>query len=70
MSGGPFDTISIMGVAAKTGRHVAQSFENHGFERRYDVAVDGRTWSFTGEHERATIEVSSDGNTQTIRWEW
>ena len=70
MSGGPFDTVSILGVDARTGRYFAQTFENHGFERRYNVSVDGRVWTFSGEHERATIEFSVDGNTQTIRWEW
>jgi hypothetical protein len=69
-SGGQFDTISVMGVDAETGEYFAQSFENHGFARRYDVSVDGDTWTFSGEHERATIKFSENGRTQTITWEW
>ena len=66
----PFDTLSVMGVDAKTGRYFARSFENHGFYRHYNVAVDGRVWTIDGETERARIEFSADGRTQTITWEW
>lgn len=68
--GHPFDTLSIMGVDAQTGRTFAQTFENHGFARRYDVSVEGRIWTFSGEFERARIELSEDGRKQTITWEW
>ena len=67
---GPFDTISIMGFDADSGRYFAQSFENHGFARRYEVSVDGRVWTFSGALERARIEFSEDGSRQTITWEW
>ncbi len=70
IGGRPFDTLSVMGVDAETGRYFAQAFENHGFTRRYDVAVDGRVWTFSGEHERARVEFSADGRTQTVTWEW
>ena len=66
----PFHTLSILSVDARTGRYVARSFENHGFYRHYDVAVDGRIWTLTGESERARIELSPDDATQTITWEW
>jgi hypothetical protein len=66
----PFDTLSVMGVDPRTRLHFARSFENHGFYRHYDVAVDGRVWTLTGELERARIEFSADGRTQTIAWEW
>jgi uncharacterized protein DUF1579 len=65
-----FDTLSIMGVDARTKRYFARTFENHGFYRHYEVAVDGRIWTFLGDLERAQIELSADGNTQTITWEW
>lgn len=64
-----FDTLSIMGVD-KEGRYFTRSFENHGFYRHYEVVVDGRVWTLTGESERARIEFSTDGKTQTITWEW
>ena len=66
----PFDTLSVMGVDATTRRYFARSFENHGYTRQYDVAVDGRVWTVTGETERARIVFSADGRTQPITWEW
>lgn len=70
IGGQPFDTLSVMGVDAKTGHHFARTFENHGFYRHYDVFGDGRIWTVTGERERARIAFSEDGRTQTITWEW
>jgi hypothetical protein len=68
--GKPFDTISILGVDARTGKYFARSFENHGFYRHYDVALQDRVWTFTGDTERARVELSADGRKQTITWEW
>jgi hypothetical protein len=70
VGGKTFDTHGVMGVDAATGRLFVQSFENHGFERRYDVTFEGRVWTYSGEHERARIEFSQDGRMQTIAWEW
>lgn len=70
IDGRPFDTLSILGVDSKTGRYFARSFENHGFYRHYDMTVDGQVWTLSGEHERARIEFSADGRTQTVTWEW
>src|SRR5215217_8028245 len=66
----PFDTLSILGWDADRGCHFARTFENHGFQRCYDVTVDGRVWTFSGATERARIVFSDDGATQTITWEW
>jgi len=65
----PFDTLSVMGVDGKTGQHFARTFKNHGFCRHYDVFVNSRLWSVTGARERARIEFSEHGRTQTISWE-
>ncbi len=66
----PFDTLSIIGWDAERGCYFARTFENHGFQRCYDVTVDGRVWTFSGATERARIVFSDDGATQTITWEW
>lgn len=68
--GGPFDTLSIMGWDEQAQGYFARSFENHGFYRHYKVALAGQIWTLTGESERARIEFSADGVTQTIVWEW
>jgi hypothetical protein len=70
VGGHPLDTLSVLGVDAETGRYFARCFENHGFYRHYDLAVDGSVWTLGGELERARIEFSADGRTQTISWEW
>ncbi len=70
VGGKPVDTLTVLGVDAATGRYFARCFENHGFYRHYDVDVNERVWSFRGETERARIEFSEDGRTQTIFWEW
>jgi len=59
-----------MGCDDEAGRYFARSFENHGFYRHYEVAVQGRVWTINGETERARIEFSDDGSQQTITWEW
>lgn len=66
----PFDTFSVMGVDAQTGRLFDHWFENHGHQRRYDINIDGRRWTFNGATERALIDFSADGRTQRIVWEW
>lgn len=66
----PFDNFSVMGYDAHTGGLFARLFDNHGHERRYDVHVDGRRWTFDGSNERALIDFSADGRTQRIVWEW
>lgn len=66
---GPFDTLSLMGWESERDRYFVRAVENHGFTREYDLAVDGRTWTFTGQQERATHTFDEDGRTQTIVWE-
>jgi hypothetical protein len=66
----PFETFSVMGYDAQTGRLFARCFESHGHERCYEVHVDGRRWTFDGATERALIDFSADGRTQRIVWEW
>jgi hypothetical protein len=70
IEGAVFDTLSVMGVDAATGEYFAQSFENHGFERRYQVERDGDRWTLTGAHERATVTFKDGNRTQDIVWEW
>jgi hypothetical protein len=70
VGGAVFDTISVMGIDPRTDEYFAQTFENHGFERRYKVSREGSRWTFSGEHERATITFKDSDRTQDIIWEW
>ena len=49
---------------------MTRSYENHGFVRDYLTRVDGETWTFVGDTERARVEFTESGNTQKIAWEW
>jgi hypothetical protein len=66
----PFKGTAIINHDADTGNYMTRSYENHGFIRDYVTRVDGDTWTFTGDTERARIEFTSDGRTQKIAWEW
>lgn len=66
----PFDTLSVMGVDEDAGGYFASTFENHGFSRRYQVAVQGDSWTFTGASERARVQFSEANRKQAISWEW
>ncbi|NML16098.1 DUF1579 family protein [Azohydromonas caseinilytica] len=70
VDGSPFDTLSLIGVDARTGHGFVHSFENHGFERRYHLMHEGRVWTLSGDTERARVVFSADGRTQNIHWEW
>lgn len=70
VGGSVFDTLSVMGVDTKTNDYFAQTFENHGFERRYQVTRDGDRWTLSGEQERVTITFKDSNRTQDIVWEW
>ena len=70
IGGAPFDTLSIMGIEPGDKGYFARTFENHGFYRHYALSVENRTWLLEGDIERACTVFGSDGNTQTITWEW
>ena len=67
---GPFDTMSFLGWDPDRSTYFSWSIENHGFAREYLVSVDGDTWTFTGDQERATVTFSDEGRTQTHHWEF
>lgn len=69
IAGARFDTLSLMGVG-EDGKYFAQSFENHGYSRHYEVQRSGKKWTILGDTERATIEFADGGKKQTIQWEW
>ena len=66
----PLDTFAVLGVDMHSGTLFAQGFDNRGVVRRYEVAVDGARWRFSGATERTTIEFSADGRTQRIQSQW
>ena len=54
----PFMGTVIINRDADTGKYTTRSYENHGFIRDYVTTVDGDTWTFDGDTERARIEFT------------
>ena len=52
----PFKGTAIISHDADTGNYQTRSYENHGFIRDYVTKVDGDTWTFSGDTERARAE--------------
>jgi hypothetical protein len=67
---GALITHSVIAYDAEAGHYVAHAFENHGYYRKYDVAVEGRVWTFGASLERARIEFDADHRQQSVSWEW
>ncbi|GLO79992.1 hypothetical protein HTT03_08015 [Sulfitobacter sp. S0837] len=68
--GAVFDTHWVRGIDPETGRMFANSFENHGHMRTYELKRDGDNWTLSGPTERATINFSDNNRRQEIVWEW
>ena len=63
-------THAVIGFDDAAQEYYSHAFENHGHYRRYTVRHAGNVWTLTSELERARIEISDDGATQQVTWEW
>jgi hypothetical protein len=61
--------VSVMGFEPEQAQHFTRNFDNMGFQRAYAIAIDGRTWRFEGDLERAVYRFSADGTSFTADWE-
>ena len=59
-----------MGWDADEERYGVRTIESQGFARDDTIAVQGRTWKLSCEHERATDRFGEDARTQEISCEW
>jgi len=66
---GRHDGVSIFGYDPVDGSLYARNFDNLGYARRYELSVDGRRWTYSGEAERAIQDFGPDGKRFRIRWE-
>jgi len=66
---GPFSTMSFLGWDPERQTYFSWSVDNGGFPREYLLSVEGRTWTFAGARERATVSFSGHGHIQTHQWE-
>jgi hypothetical protein len=63
------DSTAIYSYDEGTRRYRMYLFDNAGFARLYEGIVEDNRWSFRGEHERATITFSANGDAMTTFWE-
>lgn len=60
--------LSTIGYDASSQSYTAHNFDNLGYARRYEISVNDKTWTFTGEFERCTLVFNDDGS-KTENWE-
>jgi hypothetical protein len=56
-------------IVVQDGSYSADNFDNLGYHRRYAVRVEGDTWTFVGEYERAKQTFDPSGRSFEIKWE-
>lgn len=61
--------ISIIGSDNDNPEPRVHSFDNLGYHREYQLEIDGSTWKYLGDAERATIEFKDSGNVYEEYWE-
>lgn len=61
--------VSVLGYEPERGAVMIHNFDNLGYARDYQVAIDGKVWTLTGAHERATYSFAADGESFDARWE-
>jgi hypothetical protein len=61
--------IWVMGYDEPNECYFVQAFDSVGDYRLYRVTLQGRTWSYTGEWERAQVTFDADGNGYRAIWE-
>jgi hypothetical protein len=66
----PDKHVWMFGFDPSTGLYPIHAFDSRGNYRLYQASVENRTWTFTGEWERARIVFSEDGQRFTADWEF
>ena len=61
--------LCILGYESAHSLYFAHHYDSLGYVRRYRLSLEGRTWRFVGEWERATLVFSSDGDSYRELWE-
>lgn len=51
------------------GTHTCRMIDNLGYDRLYELSVNGDVWSFRGKRERAVYRFSEDARNIDITWE-
>lgn len=59
----------VIGYDEARGEYFAFFVDNMGYARTYEVTIDGRTWTFIGKWERATVTFEPDRNRMKAHWE-
>jgi Protein of unknown function (DUF1579) len=62
--------IELIGYDPKVKRYRTHFFDSQGNISNQDLTFRDGTWTWSGQHARATLVVSDDGNTMPTRHEW
>jgi hypothetical protein len=62
--------IEIIGYDAEARKYRTHFFDSQGNISSQDLSVQDGVWTWSGEHARASMVVSDDGNTLPTRHEW
>ncbi|MBC7371692.1 MAG: DUF1579 family protein [Bdellovibrionaceae bacterium] len=69
MGSDKFRGLEVIGYNADQSNFFANLYDDQGHFVTYKVIEHGGIWTYTGEKQRALLEVSSDGRTIRDRWE-
>jgi len=67
--GGGHIGLSVMGFDEQKKRLFTRNFDNQGYERTYFFEIEGNTWKYLGDQERATRIYMHEGRTFEEHWE-
>jgi hypothetical protein len=65
----PIQHLWMFGYDASSHHYLIRTFDGQGNFRIYQGSVRDRTWIFTGQWERATLQFTEDGDRFTAHWE-
>lgn len=61
--------ICVLGYEPGQGVYFAHHYDSLGYVRRYQLELEGRRWTISGEEERATFVFGSDSSSYRELWE-
>src|SRR5712691_10896825 len=61
--------LAVMGFDEEEKKLFTRKFDNLGYERRYTLEIEGNTWKYIGDKERATRIFMNEGTAYAENWE-
>lgn len=67
--GTPTRSMEVMGYDLISKKLIARSYDDHGISEVFDLSLNGKNWSITGESVRFEGKFNAKGNKLTGLWE-